>query len=214
MKPRMTLDQNLFSLPTQTLAEQLVGKILVRQVGGNLISGRIVETEAYLPTNDPANHAYRGKTKRCQSLFLEAGHFYVYQVHRYYCLNLVAEPIDHPGCVLLRAIEPIDGIEILSTNRKVESWKQLTNGPGKICQAFAINKQLDGQRANNNTFNVKLIDSEYQPKIVRTPRVGITKNVEALLRFIDTNSSCLSKRRNSVVPLFCVDDLGSHNGHQ
>lgn len=193
MKVGKPLDQHFLALPTQTLAEKLVGKILVRQVEGAILSGRIVETEAYLPKNDSANHAYRRKTKKCQSLFLEAGHFYVYQIHRYYCLNLVAEPIEHPGCVLLRAIEPIDGVKVLSANRKVETWKQLTNGPGKICQAFAINKQLDGQRIDGNTFNVKLFDDEYQPQMERTPRVGVTKNAEALLRFIDTNSSCLSR---------------------
>ena len=193
MKNYKIVDENILSLETVLLAQSLIGKIYCHVINNTVVAGRIVETEAYLPKNDSANHASIGKTKRNKSLFLKHGHFYVYKIHQYYCLNIVAEPEEVPGCVLIRAVEPISGIEILSSNRNTNVWKSITNGPGKLCSAFAIDKSFDGMRINDNIYEAGIYEDGYYPNIVKRPRIGVTKNNEALLRFINPDSQCLSK---------------------
>lgn len=177
-----------------TVARALLGKLLVRDDGAQLLAGRIVETEAYLAAADPASHSYRGQTPRNTAMFGPPGHAYVYAMHRYYCLNVVTEGEGAPSAVLLRAVEPLQGMEAMFPRRGTTRYVDLTSGPGKLCQAFAIDRSLDrwnlarGQR-------LWLADpaSETDIDIVATPRIGVTSAQNLPLRFCDAASACLSR---------------------
>src|SRR5271155_5824489 len=134
------------SLPSDTaeLAEYLIGKTMVRKAGRNRISGRIVETEAY-PPGDASGHAYRGRTARTQSLFLHRGFAYVYFIYgTSYMLNVSSEEHGIGAGVLLRAIEPLEGINLMKRLRKTEKLLDLARGPGRLAAALQIDRRLDG----------------------------------------------------------------------
>src|ERR1043166_768369 len=134
------------SLPSDAaeLARYLIGKTIVRKTGRNRISGRIVETEAY-PPGDASGHAYHGRTDRNQSLFLDKGLAYVYFIYGMsYMLNVTAEEPGVGAGVLLRAVEPLDGISLMKRLRKTEKLRDLARGPGRLAAALQIDKRLDG----------------------------------------------------------------------
>ncbi|MCB0749433.1 MAG: DNA-3-methyladenine glycosylase, partial [Ignavibacteriae bacterium] len=120
------LKRSFFHQSPLIVAKMLLGKILVREIDGLKLSGRIVEVEAYEAYTDEAAHSYRGKTKRNMSLYKDAGHAYIHRIHMQNCIDIVTEPIDVPSSVLIRAIEPIEGIEIMKNNRKKEKIHELT----------------------------------------------------------------------------------------
>jgi len=133
-------------LPSDTaaLARHLIGKVLARALPEGLVSGRIVETEAYV-VGDAAGHAYRGMTKRNRSLFLEPGRAYVYLAYGVsFMLNVSSEPAGIGAGVLIRALEPRDGVAIMRRNRGVEPLRDLTRGPGRLAAALRIDRALDG----------------------------------------------------------------------
>src|SRR3990167_6642152 len=177
------LQRDFYLQPTLKVAQQLLGKILYRRLGGDeILSGKIVETEVYLK-NDPACHASRGKTERNATMFGPAGHAYVYFTYgMHYCFNAVTQPEGIPEAVLIRAVEPIDGIEIMERNRGLTANSQqptanLTNGPAKLCQAFGITKELNGTDLTQEDFII-LDNSEKIGKISSAPRIGITENTD------------------------------------
>jgi DNA-3-methyladenine glycosylase len=188
--PRQFFDRN-----PMTVARELLGKWLLHDDHGQLLIGRIVETEAYLAVEDPASHSYRGQTPRNTAMFGPPGHAYIYAMHRYHCLNVVTEGEGIPSAVLLRAVEPLQGIEVMCQRRRTARYVDLTSGPGKLCQAFAIDRSLDrwaliqGQRL---WLAVPML--EVAIDIVATPRIGITSARELPLRFCDAASTCLSRR--------------------
>jgi DNA-3-methyladenine glycosylase len=140
----MALKLDFFNRNTLTVAKELLGKKLVRRFEGRTLSGLIAETEAYLGGDDSASHAFRGRTARNSILFGPAGRAYIYFVYgMHYMLNIVTEAEGVPCAVLLRAIKPLDGIELMETLRR-KRGKDLTNGPGKLCRAMAIDKSLNG----------------------------------------------------------------------
>jgi DNA-3-methyladenine glycosylase len=185
------LQRGFYERPTPEVAQDLLGKLLVRRLGGTILVTRIVETEAYLGSNDPAAHAAAGKTKRTEVLFGHPGHAYVYRIHQHHCLNIVVEPEHSPGCVLIRAVEPLSGIEIMLQHRTVPKSKitSITSGPGKLCQALGIDISLYGTdvtTADSSLFISEAVATDFLVKT--TPRVGISKAKDALLRFyIDGN---------------------------
>lgn len=135
------------------VASDLLGKLLVRKLPDNsCLAGIVVEVEAYLFDNDPACHAARGQTRRNATMFAEAGHLYVYSIHSRHCLNIVTERVGLGAAVLIRAIEPWIGIERMATNRglpaadsiKPDFLPRLSSGPGRVCEALAVNRQQDG----------------------------------------------------------------------
>ena len=141
-----SINQNFYAQPTVSVARQLLGQQLVREIDGQRLSVQIVETEAYVGPTDTACHASKGRTPRTRVMFGPPGRAYVYLVYGMYCmLNLVTEAEDFPAAVLIRAVEPVKGVEIMQANRKLKIPKleNLTNGPGKLCQALAIDRMLN-----------------------------------------------------------------------
>ena len=133
------LERDFYLQPTLTVARELLGKLFVMKKQRTLLSGRIVETEAYIGRDDPACHARSGRTKRNWVMFEQGGLTYVYFVYGMYnMLNFVAEPKDSPAAVLIRALEPVDGVESMRRRRMTTDSRNLTSGPGKLCQAFGI----------------------------------------------------------------------------
>jgi len=183
------LQREFYSRDTITVAKELLGKILVHNYKGKLLKGKIVETEAYLGINDKAAHSYGGrKTKRVETMYGPPGVAYVYFIYgMYYCLNIVTQKEGIPEAVLIRAVEPIENIDLMAINRFKKPYeelnqhqkKNLTNGPGKLCLAFNITKEehngmdlcgniLYLEEGNRENFN-----------IIETTRIGIDYAEEA-----------------------------------
>ena len=141
-----TLPRDFFARPTLLVARELLGQRLVRHWEGQRLAGRIVEVEAYIGMDDLASHARFGKTKRNAAMFGPPGCAYVYLIYGMYaCLNLVTEAENFPAAVLIRALEPIEGIEIQQQRRGASvALRDLARGPGRLCQALAIDRSLDG----------------------------------------------------------------------
>jgi DNA-3-methyladenine glycosylase len=177
---------------TVELARALLGKVLVRQFGGALAAGRIVETEAYLQ-NDPACHAFRGMTPRTRSLFLEHGHAYVYLCYgTSYLLNVSSEPGGIGSGVLLRALEPLFGIEHMQRNASHVKPADLTRGPGRLTASLRVDRRHDGL----NLFTDKQLwigsDGHKIESVGESVRIGLTKAAEERLRFFVSGSRYLS----------------------
>ena len=173
---------------TAALARYLIGKILVRALPEGVVSGRIVETEAYV-VGDAAGHAYRGMTPRNRSLFLEPGRAYVYLAYGVsYMLNVSSEAPGIGAGVLIRALEPIEGIAIMGHNRGTERLRDLTRGPGRLAQALRIDRSLDGLDLcqegplwlAHDDRDSGQIDAG---KIGESVRIGIAKEADRALRF-------------------------------
>jgi DNA-3-methyladenine glycosylase len=168
------LKHHFYAGETLSVGGALLGKKLVRKSGGNMISGLICETEAYLGSGDSASHAFKGKTPRNRVMFGRAGRAYVYFVYgMHYLLNVVTEEEENPCAILIRAIVPFDGIKHMQRYRG-KSGKDLTNGPAKLCQALAIDKTLNGWDLTTG----KKLWVEDQPAIPeryikKGPRIGI-----------------------------------------
>jgi DNA-3-methyladenine glycosylase len=188
------------SLPTDAaeLARYLIGKTIVRTTGRNRISGRIVETEAY-PPGDRSGHAYRGRTASKQSLFFDRGFAYVYFIYgTSYMLNVTAEEPGVGAGVLLRAIEPLEGINLMKRLRKTNKLIDLARGPGRLATALQIDKRLDGVDlcANGPLW---LGTAVREIAHVRTAvRIGITREVGRLLRFFEAGSPFVSGPRKEI----------------
>jgi DNA-3-methyladenine glycosylase len=181
-----------YERPTIEVAKSLLGCVLFH----NLSAGMVVEVEAYLGLNDLAAHASRGLTDRTRAIFGPPGRAYVYFIYGMHeCLNVVAEPDGTPGCVLLRALEPLTG---LAEMQKRRSWTgkpcMLTNGPGKLTQALAITRDQYGARLDSGSLQVRQWKSRPDFQIESSPRIGITKHTELPLRFTWKGHPCLSRR--------------------
>lgn len=173
------------------VARALLGKILVH----GETSARIVETEAYLGLADPAAHAFRGPTPRTQVIFGAPGHAYVYLSYGIHdCLNIVAEPEGSPGCVLIRAVEPLSGIATMRRRRTVERIEDLANGPGKLTRALGITLRHNGADVTRGPLTVHAPRREEAFEIAASPRVGITRNADPPLRFYIRGNRFVSRR--------------------
>lgn len=177
-------------------AKNLLGWKLVHNSPDGLTSGYIVETEAYT-MEDPASHAFMGPTARNAAMFDEAGTIYIYFTYgMHYCVNIVTGPAGHGQGVLLRAIEPVDGIDIMKRRRGVESMVQLTNGPAKLVQAMGITKP--DHYGKHITKGGLYLEPGFVPhQIVQTTRVGIKKAVDQPWRFYISGSQFVSKLANT-----------------
>ncbi len=181
---------------TCELAQKLLGKLLVRWQDGVRLSGIIVETEAYLPSGDTASHSHRGPTPRNTAMFMQPGTLYVYSIHTRYCMNIVSESQGIGAAVLVRALEPWEGIEQMRENRQAHHDRDLTSGPGRLCQALQVDRTLD----KSNLLTSDAIWLEDSPAEVRhrdwtfhaSPRIGISSAQDALLRFFIDGHHCVS----------------------
>jgi DNA-3-methyladenine glycosylase len=167
------LPRTFYEKPTVEAARQLLGKYLVRKHPAGITVGRIVETEAYVGPEDKACHASRGRTRRTEVMFGPAGHAYVYFIYGFYhMLNLVTEAVDHPAAVLIRAVEPVEGIALMKQRRQSEIVRNLAKGPGRLCEAFAIDRTLNGADLCGNVLFIE-DRGDPPPKFVARPRIGV-----------------------------------------
>lgn len=180
---------------TPSIARNLLGKILVHDSPDGVTSGRIVETEAYCGQGlDAACHAARGKTTRNAAMFGPAGHAYVYFTYgMHYCLNFVTQDSGIADAVLIRALEPLQGIELMQARRKVLRRELLTSGPSRLCQALGINLTHNGLPLYTSPLYV-VDDGTLPTAVLATPRIGITQAKDLLWRFLDPASPYLSRR--------------------
>jgi DNA-3-methyladenine glycosylase len=157
-----------------TVAYDLVGKRLVRRLDGSDVVCRIVETEAYMGPQDKASHAYGNRaSKRTEVFYRRGGYLYIYLIYgMYYCCNIITNTEAHPEAVLLRAVEPLAGIEIIRKRRATRKLKDLTNGPGKLCQALEIDDRLYGYDITKGQ-DIWLEDTDEQFPISTSPRINI-----------------------------------------
>lgn len=174
--------------PVVTLARQLLGRILASDLGGESVSGVIVETEAYLGVGDPASHAWEGRRRRDQAgLWSPPNHWYVYRSHGlHWCLDITSEPEGIGSAVLIRGLEPLTGIDVMRRRRGGVNDKQLVNGPGKLTQALAITGEIDGTPVD--PLGLLRLEGTVRKRDARrtvvTPRIGISRAVDWPLRFL------------------------------
>lgn len=181
MNPKGILPYSFYDRPVVQVARELLGKRLVRCWDDRRVSGIIIETEAYDGMQDLACHARVGKTKRNQVMFGKAGHAYVYFTYgMHWCLNVVTGEIGYPAAVLIRALTPIEGLEIIVQNRGKVERKNWTNGPAKLTQAFQINRQQNGIDLTGQKDHLWVEDGEeIADQFVQVgPRVGIDSTPE------------------------------------
>lgn len=174
-----TLPKEFYLHDTVKVAKKLLGKKIIRTVGRQTISGTIIETEAYKHKDDPASHAYRRVTERNKAMFGEVGRAYVYFTYgMYYCFNIVARDAKtEAGAVLIRAIKPENGIEIMKRNRKNANYENLTNGPAKLAQAMQITNSQYGIDLTKKG-EIFISDGPTPKKIESSPRIGIRLGTE------------------------------------
>jgi DNA-3-methyladenine glycosylase len=190
---RKRLNRNFYNRSTLKIAKELLGKCLVMEKDGKYVSGKIVETEAYIGPDDPASHAYRGPTSRNKVMFGNPGYAYVYLTYgMHHCLNFVTERKGFPAAVLIRALEPVDGIEIMKKRRQTGNLENLTNGPAKLCQALGIDRTLNGADLCSDIIYVE--DQGNMPtKIISTSRIGIKEGKDKKWRFYIKNNEFVSR---------------------
>lgn len=191
--------RSFFLQPPEIVARALLGKILVRRWRGQWLAGRLVEAEAYRGLEDPAAHAFAGKTARNAVLFGPPGYAYVYSIYgMHFCLNVSCQPEQTAGCVLLRGLEPLQGVAAMRRNRglaKDAAIRMLASGPGKLCAAMAITRAGEnGAELTATTGKLFFLDDGCTPENISiTPRVGIRKATDWPLRFFVTGNTCVSR---------------------
>ena len=197
----MSCQNSLFyQRPTEVVAKDLLGKKLVRTIRNNnkqfRLTGVIVETEAYGHNDDLASHAYAGPTGRNKIMFGDVGRAYVYFTYgNHFCLNVSARRSKvEAGAVLIRGIEPVEGIELMRQFRPVDDIFSLTSGPGKLTQALNIASSLNGTDMTNSGSEIYIEFGKRPKRIVTTPRIGITRAVDKKWRFVDPSSPFISRK--------------------
>lgn len=197
------LPRSFYEGDTVTIARDLLGCVLWRRLDDELLSARIVETEAYLGANDPASHARNAlRSARNASMYLPGGHAYVYFTYgMHFCMNVVTGEEDIAEAVLLRAAQPLEGLETIRKNRpKAKREPDLLNGPGKLCMGLAINREHDGTPLDSETLFISSRDIPVaEDDIAVTPRVGIDNSGEAAhwpLRFFLAGNRYVSPTRS------------------
>lgn len=211
------LPREFYNRDPRRVARELLGKLLVRRQAGTVLAGRIVETEAYLGEDDPAAHAAAGRTARNEVLFGPPGHAYVYLIYgNHFCLNVSCLGEGDAGCVLLRALEPVAGIEHMAARRQEKfarlrpaDLRAISSGPGRLAQALGITRPRDnGKDLTSPDSDLLIVDDGYRRgRVLITPRVGITKAAAHPLRYVLAGSrfasvqpSASPRRRSGQAP--------------
>ncbi len=189
LKEYRILDRNFYCRDTAEVAKSLLGKLLVKFSGGNtIVAGFIVETEAYYGADDPASHAFRGRTPRSSIMFGKPGIAYVYFCYgAHFMLNAVTEEDGTPGAVLIRSVATVMGIETMISGRKTGCITYLANGPGKLTRVFGIDLSDNGKDMTAPASDLGIFESKEalpSKKIYNSPRVGIKSGKDKRLRFL------------------------------
>jgi DNA-3-methyladenine glycosylase len=193
------LPRSFYLRSTLTVARDLLGKYLIRKIRGHFLIGKIVEVEAYLGEKDPASHAYRGKTMRNDVMFWKGGHLYVYFTYgMHFCANIVTEYEGKGRAVLIRAVEPIEGIDVMTKNRGLvsndENFPNLSNGPAKFCQALDIKREQNGTDLLGKEIYITQGENISGSKIITATRIGINNGKEKKWRFYIKSNLYVSKK--------------------
>ena len=183
-----------YARPTAEVARRLLGQILVSRIRGRETVGRIVETEAYVGPHDPACHAYgHRRTERTETLYGPPGTAYVYFTYgMHWCLNAVTERVDYPAAVLIRALEPLDGIALMRRRRGRVPDRALCAGPARLCEALGITGRQNGESLERGAVRI-LPGGRTRFRVAVTPRIGITTARDWPLRFVIADSGWLSR---------------------
>ena len=189
-------DRSFYNRSTDLVAMELLGNKLVRIISNGQekpkrLSGIIVETEAYGSNEDGASHAFRGLTLRNAVMFGEVGRAYIYFIYgNYFCLNVSAKPLEiEAGAVLIRALQPVEGLKIMKIFRKNCQELSLTSGPGKLGQALNIQKSMNGKDMTDQKSNIHIEFGVKPPGIIATKRIGTSKALDKKWRFISLDTS-------------------------
>jgi len=204
-KTRALLPRSFFNHDPRIVARELLGKLVVRREGRKVRVGRIVEVEAYLGSNDLAAHAAAGRTARNEVLWGPPGHAYVYFIYGvHYCLNISCLPDGEAGCVLIRALEPVAGLEQMVRARKLKGLRfestgdlrKLASGPGRLCEALTITRVRDnGKDMVSRRSDLLVMEDGFRVgRIAVTPRIGIVKSAEMPLRYVIEGNRFVSGR--------------------
>ena len=188
--------RSFYAGPAAQVARSLLGTILLHRTSEGLLAGVIVEVEAYLGQNDPAAHSCAGRTTRTNVIFGRPGHAYVYRIYGlHHCLNVVAEPDGTPGCVLIRALEPVCGLAAMRGRRTAGcGLEQIASGPGKLTQALGIGMQAYGADLRGEPLSIRVPRSKPGIRVQTTGRIGIRKARELDLRFFIADNEHVSRR--------------------
>lgn len=202
------LPRQFYDRDPRRVARDLLGKVLVRRQGRRLLAGRIVEVEAYLGQNDPAAHAAAGPTARNLVLFGPPGHAYVYFIYgNHYCLNVSCLPEGRAGCVLIRALEPLAGLEQMFRARglplparelRTTDLRLLTTGPGRLTEALGITRPRDNAKDLTRFSDLTILEDGFRVRrVTLTPRTGITKAAEEKLRYVIAENPFVSRSKKN-----------------
>jgi DNA-3-methyladenine glycosylase len=187
------LAHSFYDRPTVEVAPDLLGRTLVYRSPAGVMAGVIVETEAYGP-EDPANHAFRGLSKRNAHMFGPPGMAYIYRIYgMYWCLNAVTRPEGHGEAVLIRALEPIEGVELMEANRGMTDRRLLCKGPGRLCMALGLTGEMNGADLAEETLFITEKRQE-QFDITVTTRIGLTKAADFPWRYYITGNPYISRK--------------------
>jgi DNA-3-methyladenine glycosylase len=187
--------RELFRGATPAVARRLLGALLVHEEDGCRVAGRIVEVEAYLSRADPASHSHGGRTARNASMFLAPGHAYVYRIYgMHHCFNVVTAREGIGEAVLVRALEPLEGLEAMASRRGRSHARDLCSGPAKLVQALGIGPRHDGLDLVGGALRIELAPEPIGEVTIRAgPRIGISKAVDLHLRFAIAGAPWLSR---------------------
>ncbi len=199
------LPREFYNRDPRRVSRDILGKVLMRRERGRMRAGRIVEVEAYLGSGDAAAHATAGRTARNFVLFGPPGRAYVYFIYgNHYCLNVSCLPDGVAGCILIRALEPVFGMDAMYRARgldagvaSVSELRQLTSGPGRLAEAFGITRARDNDKdMASPRSDLQIVDDGFRPRrVARTPRIGITKSAADLLRYVISGNPFVSGKR-------------------
>lgn len=188
------LPRSFYERDPAAVARELLGKMLVRRIHSEVLSGKIVETEAYYGRDDPASKAYNGRKTFNELMFLEMGKAFIYMVHGNWLLNIVAHQKEGVGAVLIRALEPLQGIETMQTHRAAAEIRALTSGPGKLTRSLAITKELNGVDVTGIKSRLFIVEGAVADfEIGASHRIGVKKDLPQKLRFYIKGNKFISK---------------------
>jgi DNA-3-methyladenine glycosylase len=204
MRDAKLVRRAFFNRNPKFVARELLGKVIVRKEGRKALAGRIVEVEAYLGAGDLAAHAAAGNTTRNAVIWGPPGHAYVYFIYGvHYCLNISCLPAGQAGCILIRALEPVSGIEEMAQARELhhlefitqQDLRKLTSGPGRLCEALGITRPRDnGKDMVSPHSDLQVVEDGFRAEEISvTPRIGITKSAEMPLRYVIAKNRFVSR---------------------